>query len=57
MGFLCLILNHLGPLHIVLHLVMGSCYVIGLCTVGFGGHYAKRVSLGLVVITQALHLY
>jgi hypothetical protein len=32
MGLLCLILNHLGSLHIVLHLVMGSFYVIGMCT-------------------------
>jgi hypothetical protein len=36
---------------------MGSFYVIGICTVGYGGYYSKRLALGLVVITWALHFY
>jgi hypothetical protein len=34
-----------------------SFYVIGICTVGYGGYYAKRIYLGLVSITRALHFY
>jgi len=36
---------------------MGSFYVIDICTVGYGGYYAKRIALGLVSIFQALHFY
>jgi len=36
---------------------VGSFYVIGICTVGYGGYYAKRLALGLVAITRALHFY
>jgi hypothetical protein len=48
MGLLCLILNHLGSLLSFLP-GCGLLYVIGVCTVGYGGYYAKRVALGLVV--------
>jgi hypothetical protein len=33
------------------HLVVGSFYVIGVCAVGYDGYYAKRLDLGLVVIS------
>jgi hypothetical protein len=57
MGLLCKFLTTFGELHIIFHLVLGLFYVIGLCTVGYGGYYVKRLSLGLVAITLSLHLY
>jgi len=56
-GFVVYDLNHLWSLHLFLHLVVGLFYVIGICTVGYGGYYAKRIALGLVYITWDLHLY
>jgi hypothetical protein len=51
MVLLCMILTTFGSLHIILHLFVGSFYVIGIFTIGYGGYYANILSLGLVFVS------
>jgi len=44
-------LNHIWVVSYHSPLGRGLIYVIGLFTVGYGGYYAKRLSLGLVAIS------